>query len=97
MRKTKIIGKCNVLLQDNASAIQLEQFGKRSNTKRTRHLSIKYYYMTSKFNDQTIKTVTYQPTQDMVADFLSKPLQGSLFRKHYNAIMGITKRTNQKP
>ena len=26
----------------------------------------------------------------MVSDYLSKPLQGSLFRLHRNAIMGIT-------
>ena len=90
--KTKLIGKRNILLQDNTSAILLERFGKRSSTKRTRHLSIKYHYVTSKLNDQTITAVTYQPTKEMVADYLSKPLQGSLFRKHRNAILGITER-----
>ena len=90
--KTKLIGKRNILLQDNTSAILLEKFGKRSSTKRTRHLSIKYHYVTSKLNDQTITAVTYQPTKEMVADYLSKPLQGSLFRKHRNAILGITER-----
>ena len=90
--KTKLIGKRTILLQDNTSAIQLERFGKRSSTKRTRHLSIKYHYVTSKLKDQTITAVTYTPTTAMLADYLSKPLQGSLFRKHRNAIMGITEK-----
>ena len=41
--KTKLIGKRTILLQDNTSAIQLKPFGKRSSTKQTRHLSIKYH------------------------------------------------------
>jgi len=90
--KSKLIGKRTVLLQDNTSAIQLERFGKRSSTKRTRHLSIKYHYVTSKLEDKTITAVTYHPTKELVADFLTKPLQGSLFRRHRNAIMGITEK-----
>ena len=34
--------------------------------------------------------VSYCPTKEMVSDYLSKPLQGSLFWLHRNAIMGIT-------
>ena len=45
---TSQIGKTNILLQDNTSAIQLEQYGKRSSTKRTRHISIRYFYVTDK-------------------------------------------------
>ena len=90
--KTKLIEKRTILLQDNKSAIQLEWFGKRSSTKRTRHLSIKYHYVTSKLKDETITAVTYQPTKKLVANFLTKPLQGSLFRKHCNAIIGITEK-----
>ena len=33
--KSKCLGKTNILLQDNTSAIQLERYGKRSSTKRT--------------------------------------------------------------
>ena len=39
--------------------------------------------------DGTI-TVAYCPTKEMVSDYLSKPLQGSLFRLHRNTIMGLT-------
>ena len=33
--------------------------------------------------------VIYCPTKEMVSDYLSKPLQGSLFRTHSNSLMGI--------
>ena len=94
--KTKLIGKRNILLQNNTSAILLERFGKQSSTKQTWHLSIKYHYVTSKLNNETITVVTYQPTKEMVADYLSKPLQGLLFRKYQNEILGITKQDERK-
>ena len=40
-------------------------------------------------NDGTI-TITYCPTKEIVADYLSKPLQGSLFCLHRNTLMGLT-------
>ena len=33
--------------------------------------------------------VVYHPTQKLVGDFLTKPLNGSPFKKHRNAIMGV--------
>ena len=38
---TSNLGKTNILLQDNTSAIQLERYGKRSSTKQTRHILIR--------------------------------------------------------
>ena len=87
--RTKFLGHKSVILQDNTSAIQLERYGKRSSTKRTQHIDIRYFYVTSKIYDQTVTAITYCPTKEMVADYLSKPLQGSLFRTHRNSIMGI--------
>jgi len=88
--KSKNIGKTNILLQDNTSAIQLERYGKRSSTKRTRHINIRYFYITDKLQDKTVTAISYCPTKEMVSDYLSKPLQGSLFRIHRNSIMGLT-------
>ena len=34
--------------------------------------------------------LNYCPTVSMVSDYLSKPIQGSLFRVHRNTLMGIT-------
>ena len=56
---------------------------------RTRSIHIRYFYATERVNNGTI-VVTYCPTKEMVADYLSKPLQGSLFRSHRNTLMGIT-------
>merc|ERR1712078_675722 len=42
--RTKLLGRTTIIQQDNTSAIKMERFGKRSSTKRTRHLSIRYYY-----------------------------------------------------
>ena len=87
--RTKILGRKNVILQDNTSAIQLERFGKRSSTKRTRHLSIRYFYCKSLMDDKVINAVTYFPTKELMADYLSKPLQGSLLQTRCNSILGI--------
>jgi len=84
----RLIGNETVIQQDNTSAIQLENNGKRSSTKRTRHINIRYFYITSKVKEGSIRVV-YHPTKQMVSDFLTKPLHGSLFREHRNKIMGI--------
>ena len=88
--KTKLIGQKVILEQDNTAAIRLERFGKTSSTKRTRHLQIRYFYVTSLLDEGLITAVTYKPTLDMTSDYLTKPLQGSQFRKHRNTILGIT-------
>jgi hypothetical protein len=83
----KTIGCDTVIQQDNTSTIQLENNGKASSTKRTRHINIRYFYVTSKIKDGSMRVI-YHPTKQMVSDYLTKPLQGSLFRTHRNAIMG---------
>jgi hypothetical protein len=81
------IGNEIIIQQDNTSTIQLVNNGKQSSTKRTRHINIRYFYVTSKIKDGSMRVI-YHPTKQMVSDYLTKPLQGSLFRTHRNAIMG---------
>jgi hypothetical protein len=81
------IGSNVVIEQDNTSTIQLENNGKQSSTKRTRHINIRYFYVTSKIKSGRVRVI-YHPTKQMASDFLTKPLQGSLFRTHRNSIMG---------
>jgi hypothetical protein len=83
----KKIGSDVVIEQDNTSTIQLENNGQASSTKRTRHINIRYFYVTSKIKSGSIRVI-YHPTKQMVSDYLTKPLQGSLFRTHRNSIMG---------
>ena len=85
----KEVGQKNIILQDNTSTIQLENNGRRSSGKRTRHINIRYFYITDQIKEGKV-SVTYCPTLEMVSDYFKKPLQGSLFRTHRNAIMGVS-------
>ena len=74
--------------QDNESAILLETNGMRSVGKGSRHIKIKYFFVVDKVKGNELKII-HCPTEDMVGDFYTKPLQGSLFIKHRNAILGV--------
>jgi hypothetical protein len=76
----------NLLLQDNKSSILLEKNGKASSGKR-RHINIRYCVITHRVNMKEI-SIDWCPTKKMVADFMTKPLQGSLFRELRDYIMG---------
>jgi hypothetical protein len=67
----------NLLLQDNRSSILLEQNGRALSGKRT---NIRYFFITDRVNMKEI-SIDWCPTKEMVADFMTKPLQGSLFKK----------------
>ena len=84
-----LLGSRNLADQDNTSAIKLEKGGRRACGKRTRNIKIRYFYVTERIKDGTV-VVNYCPTASMVADYLSKPIQGSLFRVHRNTLMGVT-------
>jgi hypothetical protein len=76
-----------VVYQDNKSAILLEKNGKRSSSKRTRAINIRYFFVTDQVEKKTLR-VEYCPTGEMVSDFMTKPLQGLLFDKFKKKIMG---------
>jgi hypothetical protein len=87
--RIKFLGHRNILYQDNTSSIRLETNGKASSTKRTRHINIRYFLITDKVKRGEIE-IEYCPTDEMLADYFTKPLQGSLFQRHRNAILGIS-------
>jgi Reverse transcriptase (RNA-dependent DNA polymerase)/Zinc knuckle len=76
------------LYQDNQSAILLEKNGRGSSSKRTRHLNIRYFFITDRVGKKEL-TIEYCPTEQMVADFFTKPLQGALFRRLRDVVMGV--------
>jgi len=78
-----------IVYQDNTSTIQLENNGKESSGKRTRHLNIRYFFITDCIKKKLLR-VEYCPTDDMIGDFPSKPLQGRKFKKHCRLIMNST-------
>ena len=74
-----------VLYQDNQSAIKLQVNGK-SSSHRTKHISIRNFWL----KDQVARgiiTIEYLSTDEMIADLLTKPLQGALFYKFRKQLM----------
>ena len=67
------------IYEDNMSTISLIKNGK-SNSEKTRHISIRFAFTSHRLNSTKI-TVEYMPTGNMIADILTKPLQGALYRK----------------
>lgn len=68
----------NVMYQDNQSTMLLEKNGCQSSGKHTRHINIQYFFISNQIHKDELH-VEYCPTRDMLADFFTKPLQGSLF------------------
>jgi hypothetical protein len=81
-------GTNHVLYQDNQSTMKLENNGKASSGKRTRHINIRYFFITDRIAKKEV-AVQYCPTKQMVADYFTKPLQGALFYKFRDQILGL--------
>ena len=82
-------GNRNILYQDNESCIKLANNGKASSSKRTRHIHIRYFFITDRVKNKEIE-IHYCPTKEMLGDYFTKPVQGKLFKKFRNSILGIT-------
>jgi hypothetical protein len=67
------------IYEDNMSTIAMIKNG-GSNSTRTRHIAIRFYFVTDRVKNKEIK-IEYMCTGDMLADILTKPLQGALFVK----------------
>ena len=77
----------NIIYQDNKSAILLETNGRKSARKRSRALNIRYFFLTDQIEKGNVM-VQYCPTDKMIADYMTKPLQGSKFKEFAAKIMG---------
>jgi hypothetical protein len=80
--------KANVVFRDNQSSMKLEANGKASSGKRTRHFNIKYFYITDLIQRGEVQ-IEYCPTDDMLADYMTKPLTGVKFKNFRNKIMNL--------
>ena len=79
--------KKNIIFQDNKSTILLETNRRESAGKRSWALNIRYFFIT----DQVEKgnaTIEYCPTEQMVGDVLTKPLQGTKFLEFRDILLG---------
>jgi hypothetical protein len=82
----------SILYQDNLSSILLEQNGRASASKRSRHMNIRYFFVTDRVKAKDLR-VEYCPTGRMRGDFFTKPLQGIHYFRHRDDIMNIDPRS----
>jgi hypothetical protein len=73
------------LYQDNQSTIRLINNG-QSNSLRTKHISVKYFWLKDRIENGEI-TIEYCPTENMIADIMTKPLQGAAFIRMRDLLM----------
>ena len=77
-----------VIYQDNMSTMRLAENG-RSNSDRTKHIKLRYFFV-KQFLDNGDFVLEYCPTNVMVADILTKPLHGELFKRLRALLLGYT-------
>jgi hypothetical protein len=82
----KLFIEAQNIYRDNMSSMKLEENGKASSGKRTRHSNIKYFYITNLIQCNNIQ-IEYCPTEEMVADYMTKPLVGAKFEGLCKIIM----------
>ena len=78
----------NLIHRDNQSTLKIEQNGKASSGKRTRHFNIKYFYITDLIQQKEV-SIKYCPTDQMIADYLTKPITGSKFHHFRKIILNL--------
>ena len=74
--------------QDNQSTMALVKAG-RSTSERTRHIAIRFFFTADRVKAGEI-AVEYCPTESMIADVLTKPLQGDHFIRMRNQLLNWT-------
>jgi hypothetical protein len=59
----------------------------RSGAERTRHIQIRYFWVKERVDTREVR-IEYLRTEDMYANVLTKPLQGSQFVRERDALTG---------
>ena len=75
------------MYHDNKHAILLEVNGKRSTGKRKQALNICHFLLQIKLLNKERK-IKYFPKDDVWGDFITKPTQGTKFRRFRNYVLG---------
>lgn len=78
----------NVVYQDNESSMLLANNGRASSGKRTRHINIRFFFVTDRIKKGEIR-LQHCPTDKMIADFYTKPLQGTKFRQLRDIVLNV--------
>ena len=78
--------KPGIFHEDNMSTINMLKNGKSLNAK-TKHINIRYFFAKQYFDNEDF-ILQHCPTQQMIADILTKPLQGELFFRLRALLLG---------
>jgi hypothetical protein len=76
----------STVFEDNQSSIILANKSRGVTISRTKHIQVRYYYV-KQLIEQKLITIEYLPTEDMIADILTKPVCGKLFIKLRNLLL----------
>jgi hypothetical protein len=60
------------------STMLLEKDGKQSSSKRAKHIRVRYFFIKDRVDSNEL-TIKHYPTEKMLADRFTKPLQGTMF------------------
>ena len=77
-----------VIYRNNMTSMKLEANGRASSGKRTRHLDIKFFYITDLIVQKLLST-EYCPTDDMISNYMTKPLIGKKFHAFRKVILNL--------
>ena len=79
-----------IFYQDNESAMKLESNDRKSAGDKSRHINIRYFFIKDILKRENTYLI-HCLIERMLVDYYIKPLQGSLFKKIRNILMGITR------
>ena len=74
--------------QDNKSTIILAERGK-NHSPRTKHIAVRYFFIKDRIEAGDLR-LKYLPTAEMIADILTKPLQGEQFRTLRDKLLNMS-------
>ena len=77
----------NILWQDNEAAERMAKGGRLACSSKSKHIDVKFFWIHDRVKQGKID-VRHCPTDLMLADFFTKPLQGAKFNKFRRIIMG---------
>ena len=75
------------VMQDNQSCMALANKG-YSASEKSRHIAIRYFWVADRIESSEV-ALEYLRTEDMVADIMTKPLQGALFRRMRSLLLNM--------
>ena len=77
--------KSTIVYRDNTSSMKLEENGRASASKHTRHFNVKYFYVTGLIQRKAF-TLKYGP---MMADYFTKPLVRKKFDNIHAFVLNL--------